>query len=149
MQVPEEQVVRLLPKPMTQVKAILANTRSLISQIESREGLLLRCRGGVQRVSTGKPILVISEEPPSPLGVNKSFEDAAFGLGQVDENQAVYDSAELVVNVKSHYFSAELEIVFQENRHTFAIGLNIRNELRQLLHVFDIEAEWLARARNW
>ena len=57
--------------------------------------------------------MVVGEEPPSPLGINKTFEDAAFGLGQVDENQTVYDSTELVVNIKSHYFSAELEIVFK------------------------------------
>ncbi len=67
---------------------------------------------------------VVGEEPGRPFLAHVAREQARVGCAQIDHDEPVERVAELTIGVESQQPAAELQVVLEQYRHAFVVGLD-------------------------
>ena len=73
--------------------------------------------------------MVVSQEAARAFRGHKPFQYPALGFGEVHNNQAIQNVAEMAIDVEAHDSAAQLQIVLQENWYLFAVSLDLGDQL--------------------
>lgn len=69
------------------------------------------------------------------LAAEIAFEQLAFGLGEVHDDQAIKDVGKFRVDVKSEQLSAQPQVLPQQDRNAGAIWLILRHHVGELVKI--------------